>query len=143
MKLTRTFKRCISIALVGVLFFAQMAVAAYVCPVQSGATTGQQQVAANPMPAMSDMAGCDGMDGMDGVSMDSDSPSLCHASCSNAGQSDRTPTLKLPVVTLHSVPFVVLPAAPMVLQDLAVSAYPTQSVTASPPLSVLYCCLRI
>ncbi len=140
MNLARTSKRLISLAMIGLLFFAQMAMAAYVCPQQSGADMGQQVVASSPQPAMGDMFGCNAMDD---VTMDADSPSLCHASCSTAGQSERTPTVKVPVVTLHSVPFVVLPAAPDARLDRDVSVSPTQWVPAYPPLSVLYCCFRI
>jgi len=140
MKLTRTLKRYISLAMVGVLFFAQMALAAYVCPVQTGSTSGQHQVAANPMPAMADMPGCEGLGK---VTMDADSPSLCHASCHSTEQSDQTSTVKLPVATLSSLPFVVLPATPVALLGRAAPTRPSQSVSASPPLSILYCCFRI
>jgi hypothetical protein len=149
MKLTRTLKRCISFAMIGVLFFAQMTMAAYVCPVQTGALSmqaetlaaaGPDQHATDQMPAMADMPGCESMDK---VTMDADSPSLCHASCNTAGQSNQTPTLKLPVAVLHSLPFVMSPTTPVTLPGRTVPASPTQSVVASTPLSVLYCCFRI
>ena len=140
MKLSRTLKRWISLALVGLVFFAQMATAAYVCPQQSGVQLGQQQAVSNPTPGMADMLGCNGVDA---AAMDAEAPGLCHASCSAADQSERTPTPKMPVATLHSVPFVVLPTVPVAMSQRAVLAPPTQSVPASPPLSVLYCCFRI
>ena len=140
MKLTRTLKRFISLAMIGVQFFAQMAMAAYVCPMQTGTTSGQQRVAANPMPAIADMIGCEGMDK---AAMDTDSPSLCHACCHSAEQSDQTFKVKMPVATLSSLSFVVLPATPLALLGRVVPTSLTQSVAASPPLSVLYCCFRI
>jgi len=134
MKLTRILKRLISLAMIGMLFFAQMSMAAYVCPVQTAA-----------MPAMANMLSCEGMQraGMDSATMDMDSPNLCHASCQSAEQSAQTSTVNVPVVTLSSLPFVVLPAPPVALLSRAVPASPSQSVAASPPLSVLYCCFRI
>jgi hypothetical protein len=134
MKLTRTLKRLISLAMIGMLFFAQMSMAAYVCPAQAGS-----------MPAMENMLGCEGMQmaGMGPAAMDMDSPSLCHASCNSGEQSAQTFTVHLPVATLSSLPFVVLPAPPVALLSRAVPASPSQSVAASPPLSVLYCCFRI
>lgn len=135
MRLTQTLKRLISIAMVGALLFAQMALAAYVCPMQSAVLTSSVTT-----PAMAEMPYCDGMDG---ASMDTDSPGLCHASCHVAGQSDHTSTVKLPVTTLCSLPFVALSATPVAPLGRAMSASPAQLVAASPPLSVLYCCFRI
>jgi len=131
MKFTRTLKRLISLAMVGVLFFAQMAMATYVCPVQTEALAMQATV---------DMPDCGAMGA---VAMDADSPGLCHASCNTAGQSDQTPTLKLPVVALQSLPFVVFPATPVALVGRAVAGSPTPPISASPPLSILHCCFRI
>ncbi len=138
MKLTRTLTRFISFTMVGVLFYAQMAVAAYVCPAQAGALT--MQTTGSPMPARADMPDCQNMDT---AAMDDDAPSLCHASCHAAEQRDQPSTVKLPVATHSSLPFVVLPATPMALLGREVSARPMQLAAASPPLAVLYCCFRI
>lgn len=151
MKFTRTLTRFISFAMIGALFFAQMAVAAYVCPAQTGALFMQAQTlgaadiglhkaTGSPMPAMVDMPDCQNMDK---TAMDADLPTLCHASCHSAEQRDQPSTVKLPVATLSSLPFVVLPATPMALLGREVSARPMQLVAASAPLAVLYCCFRI
>ena len=143
MKLTRTLKRLISLSMIGMLFFAQMATAAYVCPLQAGTTSSQLQVAVSLLPAVTAMADMPGCEGMETAAMDTDSPGLCHAYCHSAAQSDQTPTVKLPVVTFSSLPFMVLPATPMALLGPATPARPQQRVGTSPPLSVLYCCFRI
>ena len=140
MMFTRSLKRIISVALLGVLLSAQMAVAAYVCPAQMaqmGRTSEMPQTASG---LSTTMPGCDM--GSDGAAMDPDAPGLCHATCYAAGQSDQTPTLKLPVATLHSLPFVLM-LSPLAEPGRTLPVRPLWSVAAAPPLSVLYCCFRI
>ena len=143
MLFTRSLKRIISVALLGVLLSAQMAVAAYICPAQMAqmAQMGQTSEMAQTASAMpTPMPGCDM--GSDGAAMDPDAPGLCHATCYAAGQSDQTHPLKLPVATLHSLPFVLM-LSPLAEPGRTLPARPLWSVAAAPPLSVLYCCFRI
>lgn len=149
MTFSRRLKRYLSLSLVSVLFFAQMAVAAYVCPVQTGAFSfpaaalavpDDGQLPTQPGSAIAVVPDCQGMNR---AAMDADSPSLCHASCNSAGQSDQTSTVKLPTVTFSSLPFVWVPTLPVAGQAPVVPVSTLRSVAAPRPLSVLYCCFRI
>ena len=154
MKFSRLLKRCISVAMIGVLFFAQMAVAAYVCPLQTEALSltlpGVAQAGSResqrspeqqqPIRTAGDMPNCPGMNC---AVMDADSPGLCHASCNSAGQSDQTLTVKLPVISFSNLPFVLVPALPVAGQGPVAPVRPSGPIATSRPLSVLYCCFRI
>ncbi len=149
--MTRTLRRIVCRGLIGVMLFAQLAVAAYACaglesaakPAQpmSGVAVQDDRVACGE--AMSDMAadgrlaGCDQMPGM----LDPASPNLCAEHCRYGQQSDRTATPTVPVVVLSSlytvpaVPQASSPARPSAASDSARAA-------AATPLAILHCRFR-
>ncbi len=147
--MTRSFLRAVARGLVGVLLMAQMAIAAYACPVvSSGATGNMQMPALNASPdergqADVDMptaqsSNCDEM-----VSaMDASSPNLCAEHCKVGQQSDKTPTLNAPaavLTALYATPLVPETAPPPRSAAATLSAL----VAASPPHTILHCVYRI
>lgn len=107
----------------------QLALAAYVCPAQSGAMM---------MASNSDMPGCDGMD--------MEQSALCHAHAQDQSSKQTLDKADLPPVA----PFIasqlvqaLLPVA--VFSPSHYSSYATQypAHSAAPPLAILHCCFRI
>ena len=146
--MTRRFLRMVSQGLVGVLLFAQMAIAAYACPglsptlkigMEMSATLASQaesNIASGTADAMA--SNCDDMTG----SMDPSSANLCAEHCKYGQQSDQVSTITVPaalLTELYATPSVPDPAA------LRPSAAATLSarVAASPPHAILHCVFRI
>ena len=132
MNLPKPVRRVISALMLASFLFAQLATAAYACPMQSvkGVTVENQMTDCNELSS-SNMA------------MDSDAPSLCAAHCQAESQSDQTYTVKLTpplLAILHRV---------VTAQDMPTAARVLHQSTrhllasASPPLTVLNCCFRI
>lgn len=154
--MTRRLKQLVCRLLVGVLLFAQMAVAAYACPQLSPAGFSQPSAApamasegdpadsdasvagadtANPIMDMA--ACCDGMG-----QPDPDNPNLCAEHAHFGQQSDQTQIPSVPAVLLASLYIVSLvpePAEPT--RPAAASA--SVLAAASPPHAILHCCFRI
>lgn len=151
--MTRALRRIVCRALIGVMLFAQLAVAAYACPdlaslarpaeASSSLAAAARDGAASPGAAMADMAiggliaNCDQMPG----SLDEASPNLCAEHCRYGQQSDQTATPTVPVVVLSSlytvpaVPEASPPARPSAALDSARAA-------AATPLAILHCRFR-
>jgi hypothetical protein len=146
--LNRRFLRSFAGMLIGILLFAQMAVAAYACPSMasimdvkqsamafvdgnSGDSTGT--VASNQITNCEDMAI---------GTMDPQNANLCAEHCKVGQQSDKTSTLTVPAGLLMALYFAPLVPAPMA--ELRPTAA-TQSalVAASPPHTILHCCFRL
>ena len=149
--MTRHFLREGCRALIGVLLFAQLAVAAYACPAllpaarmkaltESTAVTAEIAVIdGNPAGAAlpvqqamdcSDMAG----------PMDAQFANLCAEHCHHGQQSDQAATLNVPaalLTALYATPSAAEPSARLA------AAEPSALAAASPPLAVLHCCFRI
>lgn len=139
--MTRGMVRTVARWLVGVLLFAQMAIAAYACPGLASAMTGDMQAGdsgVTPMVMSTQMVNCDDMAG----AMDPASANLCAEHCKYGQQSDHATTLVVPAVVLTA-----LYATPLVPEALPPSrpAAATLSalVAASPPHTVLHCVYRI
>ena len=154
----RSFVRGLARCLAGVLFLAQMTIAAYACPSLSsssaaGALMGQMQpmtqrsaaaapqlaVSSDPgaaamaaqMPNCSDMAGA----------MDPDAANLCAEHCKYGQQSDHVSTLTVPAVILNALYTTpVVPPTPLPCSAAARTGAP---VAASPPHAILHCVLLI
>lgn len=153
----RSFVRGLARCVAGMLFLAQMTVAAYACPglssaIDAGARMSQTQpmtqssaggapqveVSGEPgaaamaqMPSCSDMAGA----------MDPDSANLCAEHCKYGEQSDHATTLTVPAViriALYTAP--VVAQAPLPGCAAALTRAP---VAASPPHAILHCVFRI
>jgi hypothetical protein len=150
--MTRQFLRSVAGILIGALLFAQMAVAAYVCP-------GLSLSANTQMPAMemvktsSDDAAmqaasnqavpCESMGEEAAIGpLDPQSPNLCAEHCKVGQQSDQVSTLTVPAVLLMALYFA--PLVPNLMAELRpAAATPSALVAASPPHTVLHCCYRI
>ena len=96
--MTRRWVRCVVQGLVGVLLFAQMAIAAYACPGRSPAAAGTPQMATATVHTVQ-MANCDDMAG----AIDAASATLCAEHCKYGQQSDQAPTLNVPVAVLTAL----------------------------------------
>lgn len=133
--MTRATLRAVCRVLVGVLLFAQMAIAAYACPgLVSASASASASVAATSEKA----AACDDMSG----AMDPSFPNLCAEHCKYGQQSDQANTLTLPavlLVALYSTPSVQEIAPSPRLAGAAMSTL----VAASPPHAILHCVYRI
>ena len=146
--MTRSFLRMVSRGLVGVLLFAQMAIAAYACPGLSPALTSDMEMSAtNASRGESNLASgtvgamgsnCDEMAG----SMDPSSPNLCAEHCKYGQQSDQSSTITVPAALLTEL--YVTPTVPDTA-PLPPSAAATLSarVAASAPHAILHCVFRI
>jgi hypothetical protein len=150
--MTRQFLRSIAGVLIGVLLFAQMAIAAYVCPgVSMSANTqmpsmemGKTGSDGAAMPVVSNQAApCASMgEDVAPLAMDPQNATLCAEHCKVGQQSDQTSTLTVPAVLLVALYFAPLVPAPMVELRPA-AATPSALVAASPPHTILHCCFRI
>ena len=146
----RGFLRAVARGLVGVLFMAQTAIAAYACPALSSSMAAANMqmppTSAGPdergeasvgMP----MAQTSISDGMAGA-MDVSSPNLCAEHCKYGQQSDQAPTLNAPaavLTALYATPLVPEMAPPPRPAAATMSAL----VAASPPHAILHCVYRI
>lgn len=134
------WRRQLCRGLIGVLLFAQWAVAAYACP--GLATMAQQSsdsaVAAPRGDVVARTGSCDGMGGQ----FDPAAPNLCAEHCKAGQQSDQTPTLDVPAPVLHGLYAVALRPVSAGLPHAA-SASTGLFAAAAPPHSILHCCFRI
>ena len=148
----RSLVRRVARCLAGVLFLAQLTIAAYACPGLSSATAAggqmelnaaapapQGEVSIEPgaaamaaqMPNCSDMAGA----------MDPDAANLCAEHCKYGQQSDHAPTLTVPAVllsALYATPAALPPPLPR-----GAAALMDALVAAPPPHAILHCVFRI
>lgn len=147
--MTRRFLRLVCQGLIGVLLFAQMAVAAYACPGLSSTASMDMQMSLPgasggdlrdvAMPAASgQMADCADMAGpMDGANVN-----LCAEHCHYGQQSHQVPALTVPVALLTALYVTPLAPEPISTPRL-VAAAAGMLAAASPPHAILHCCFRI
>ena len=119
-------RRLVSVAAVAALLFAQLAVAAYACPGDVGASV--------PAATVQAMPGCEGMG--------TPAP-LCASHCSDGAQSFEKPANAgvAPAVMVGTIEWhAIAPVAPA-----RVAGGPRARATPppGPPLSIRNCCLRI
>ena len=131
--MTRQFLRSVCLGLIGMLLFAQMAIAAYACS-GPGASTPLRFEAGDQVTNCDDMAGA--------MAMAPASTNLCVEHCRFGQQSDQTPTLAVPAVLLnarYTTPLLTGAADPP-----RPAASETSALTAaSPPRTILHCCFRL
>lgn len=157
----RRFVRGLARCLAGVLFLAQMTVAAYACPglsltIAAGVPMGQMlamtqtleaaasqaELSSDPAAAAADamaaqMPGCSDM----AAAMDPDAANLCAEHCKYGQQIDHASTLTVPAVILNALYTTpVVPPAPLPRSAAALTGAP---VAASPPHAILHCVFRI
>ena len=146
--MTHSFLRMVSRGLVGVLLFAQMAIAAYACPGLSSALKIDMEMSAalasqGESNTGSGTAGtmgsdCDDMAG----SMDPSSANLCAEHCKYGQQSDQSSTITVPAALLTEL-YVTPPVPDMALLPPSAAATLSARVAASPPHAILHCVFRI
>ncbi len=143
--MTRGFLRGLARGLIGVLLFAQLAVAAYACPGLAAkapdaamASVGATMDATMDATMHAQMPGCDGMVG----AMDPESANLCAEHCKQGQQSDQASTLTVPVAMLTAL-YTTTPSLPGNASPRPTAATLSALVAASPPHAVLHCVYRI
>lgn len=134
--LTRGFLRTLCRTLIGVVLFAQLAIAAYACPGMSSAAAGTMQMSS--IDESQQAVDCAGMAGP----MDSSFANLCAEHCRHGQQSDHAPTLNVPAAVLTALYITPLAPEPFVASRPAADAT-SALAAASPPLAILHCCFRI
>lgn len=150
--MTRGLVRMVARGLIGMLLFAQLAIAAYACPALSASLAGgsssemsmpmvQDADAAAPEDARgSSMQGspCADMVG----ATDASSGNLCAEHCKYGQQSDHASTLTVPAVLLSAL-YPMTPWAPETPPPpRSAAASLSALVAASPPHAILHCVSR-
>lgn len=135
--MTRGILRRLARGLIGVLLFAQLAVAAYACP-GLAAKAPDAAVVAGDMAMDEQMPGCDDMAG----AMDPESANLCAEHCKQGKQGDQAPTLTVPVAVLTAL-YTTTPTQPGKALPRPAAATLSALVAASPPHAILHCVYRI
>ena len=140
--MTRAFQRAVGRALIALLLFAQMIVAAYACPRMApygiawepATTATSANVAAPAEHRAADMPfGCDG-DALD-------TPNLCAAHCQAGDQNTDTTHPMVFASVLSSFYVVPIPSAP---GEANRNPSPAAAInTIPPPHAILHCCFRI
>jgi hypothetical protein len=154
--MTWRVKQLLCQLLIGMLLFAQMAIAAYACPQLSpggftqpsaapaiasdGAQTGSDASVSGSDAAspVADMAAC--CDGMG--QPDPDHPNLCTEHALFGQQSDQTQTPTVPAVLLASL-YIVSLVPELTEPTRPATASANLLAAASPPHAILHCCFRI
>jgi hypothetical protein len=147
--MTRSFLRAVARVMVGVVLMAQMAIAAYACPVLSAATAVNAQASAQVTSlddsvnsgaamAMRSQGNCDDMVG----AMDPSSPNLCAEHCKVGQQSDHASTLNVPAAVLSAL-YVTPLVAETTPPPRPAAATMSALVAAFPPHAILHCVFRI
>jgi hypothetical protein len=148
--MTRRFLRLVCQGLIGVLLFAQMAVAAYACPALSSTASMDMQMSSAgasggdlrdiAMPAASrPVADCADMAGP----MDGPDANLCAEHCHYGQQSHQVPALTVPVALLTALYVTPLVPEPISTPRLVAAAAAGMLAAAAPPHAILHCCFRI
>ena len=146
MRLSRSLTSQICRVLIGVLLFAQLAVAAYACPAfgTKAPMSGQMVSAAAPVQdssvdAAKAVSACDQMG-----QMDSSSPNLCLEHCRSGHQSSDTAPAPI-VAAMTPALLYVLPTElePVTGSSPSLPAMDPLVATAPPPHAILHCVLRI
>ena len=134
LNVTRALKRLICQAMVGVLLFAQLAIASHACA-QTSATAMQEM--ATPSNA-SQLAECDQMS----AQLDQASPNVCAEHC-HTGQQSADHVASAAVSPALLTALYILPPAPQPAGPSGNRAASLSALAASPPHTILHCCLRV
>ncbi len=143
MSLSRAIRKAVSRLLIGVLLFAQLAVASHACPGLSGSTSNMAPDATTEAPVQAAtepstfMAGCE--------QIDASAANLCAGHCQQGQQSADT----APVPVVHAAIPTFLYSLPIELERLLGPGRslpaPVVSLAAAlpPPHAILHCVFRI
>lgn len=139
----RALSRLIARLMVGVLLFAQFAVAAYACSGGMGTTMNvAEATVADATMAGAPMAGMDSKDAGHGA-MDPAQPNLCAAHCQSGQQNaGAKPVPDLPAAMPASL-YPLVPVTLPVRTQCPVGAVDDPPPMAGPPHAILHCCFRI
>ena len=130
--MSRPWLRAVAACLVAVLLGAQMAVAAYACPLQmAGVAAGASLDVGLSQPSASS---CD--------AMDMASPNLCVEHCKYGQQIDQAQAVQLPMAVLPAM-YTLPPPREAAVAARPASASPGALASAFPPHAILHCVLRI
>lgn len=144
--MTRGLLRNIARALIGVMLFTQLAIAAYACPkhLQAAAQGTAANVVGAPDAgdATQPASPCEEMAGMPATALDSTSPNLCAEHCRYGQQSGQTSTIDVPVPFLTAL-YCMPPIHDTAALSRAAAASSRAVVAASPPASIRHCRLLI
>ena len=141
--MTRTFKQAICRLLIGLVLFAQMAVAAYACPAMSMAAAAESADCATMAMADASQERAERPTALEDK-FDAGAPNLCAAHCHFGQQtSDEATTLAVPPLALVDSLYAV-PVLATKLEGVRPDAEaPDRFAAAFPPHSILHCCFRI
>ena len=126
--MNRLSRKLCSLLAIGALLFAQLAVAAYACPMRS----------AGADEAASMDAACE----KNASQRDVESPALCQQHCEN-GPQNVNDLPQVPVFFAVETGRVVAQSTTMILPILSSASPAFLSHATSPPLSIRHCCFRI
>lgn len=144
------FRHLVCRVMIGVLLFAQMAIAAYACPAMGGMAADMAssapagEVAGRPpcmetMPAATQASGM----GFSDNQMDPSSPALCAAHCDYGQQSaDHADAPTVPAVLLTTL-YTLRALTVRIGRIGPLFDQPSPQAASSPPLAILHCCFRI
>lgn len=127
----RSLLRKLAQGAIGVLLFAQLAVAAYACPTLTSASATQVPAGTAHGPDCADPSG----------TLDPAATNLCAEHCKSDQQSNATATVNVPLVLL-SVLYAMPQAAAATVPPRATAASLSALVAGRPPHAILHCVLR-
>ena len=126
--MNRIARKFVSLFSIAALLFAQLAVAAYACPMQFQGLDNAVATVSASAP--------------DAGEQDADSPALCKKHCENGQQNNNDSPQALTAVsseTSLTLPLSLPPATPQGIP----AAPPSLRNATAPPLSIRHCCFRI
>lgn len=143
--MTRGFARRVARGLALVLLSAQMAVAAYACPMLSPgagakATVAASSVGEHGMAAAASAANVECAD-MGGIT-EPVAHNLCAEHCRQGHQSDHAPSLTVPIALLTAL-YAVAPVPEPAMAPRPAASSTRALAAAAPPHAILHCCFRI
>lgn len=158
--MTRKFLRSIGLALVGVLLFAQMAIASYACPALASpmrmsmqmpmqmktplAEPSTEVLTKTALPAEGLQAmNCEDMAGAVDNSYATPNGTLCAEHCHFGQHSNDAPTVNVPVAMMALLYFTPPALDQPNVARTAAGRPAVLAAAVAPPHAILHCCLRI
>ena len=146
--MTRRSLRSICFVLVGVLLFAQMAIASYACPALASSmgmqmSAGTSTAVELTKPALSaegsQAMNCEEMAG----AANNSNATLCAAHCQFGQHSSDVQTITVPIAMMALLYFTLPVIDQLAVARTAAERPAVMAGAAAPPLAILHCCLRI
>ena len=140
--MSRSTARFVARLLIGVLVFAQMAVAAYACTATSAASGGGHSGATVALRQALDAA-APGVGSADAMPIDADQPALCVGHCRSSHQQVEIKPLPTPPMALTAALYNLEPVIEEIEPLATLSMVDRPPPQAEPPHTILHCCWRI